>query len=159
MVDYKACTGCRTCEMICSLKNEGVIAPSLSRIKVYAYPPGFDVPTVCVQCIKAACVEACPQNAITRDEKLDVIVVKEELCTGCASCVKACPAKAVTIHPIHKVAVKCQLCDDTPCTEACPADALSVYTVPFDTRTFAKPPEKTAEELREHFLMREEQKC
>jgi len=153
MVDYKACTGCRICEMICSLRNEQVIAPSLSRIRVYAYPPGLDIPVVCVQCIKADCVDACPQKAITRDNELDIVVVDEKLCTGCALCVEACLAKAIMIHPTRKVAVKCQLCNgEAPCIEACPTSALSVYEVPFDTRTFAKPSEKTAEELREMLL-------
>jgi len=156
MVEYKACTGCRTCEMICSLKNEGVIAPSLSRIRVYCYPPGLDIPTVCVQCLKAACVDACPQNAIMKDEELGIVIIDEKLCTGCGLCVEACPAKAIAIHPTRKVAFKCQLCmGEAPCVEACPANALSLYTVPFDTRIFAKSPERTAEELRKHILTEE----
>ncbi|RLG91044.1 4Fe-4S dicluster domain-containing protein [Candidatus Bathyarchaeota archaeon] len=153
MVDYKACTGCRICEMVCSLKNEGAIAPSLSRIRVYAYPPGLDIPTVCVQCIKAACAEVCPQKAITRNNELDILTVDRELCTGCGICVKACPSEAIRVHPEKGTAFKCELCNgEAPCVEACPADALSVYSVPFDTRVFAKPSEKVADELKESLL-------
>lgn len=156
MVDYKACTGCRICEMVCSLENEGVIAPSFSRIRVYAHPPGLDIPTVCIQCLKASCIEACPQNALVRDKELDIVIVKRDLCSGCGLCVKACSAKAITVHPASKVAFKCELCrGEVPCVKACPANALSLYYVPFDTRIFAKAPEETAEELRKHVLAEE----
>jgi len=149
VVDYKLCTGCRLCEMFCSLKREGAISTSLSRIRVYPFPPGLDIPVLCVQCERAPCVEACPKKSLTRDLETKAIVVNEDECTGCGVCVKACPADAIFIHPIRKVAVKCDLCGGEPeCVGTCPSGALSYCEVPFDTRTFAKKPEEIAEEVR-----------
>jgi len=149
VVDYKLCTGCRICEMVCSLKREGVISDSSSRIRVYSFPPGLDVPILCVQCERAPCVKVCPQQALVRDSETGAVIVDEEECTGCGACVKACPADAVFVHPDRKVAVKCDLCGGKPeCIEMCPSGALSYCEVPFDTRTFAKKPEEIAEELR-----------
>ena len=33
-VDYDKCTGCRTCEIVCSLQHNGEISPLKSRIRV-----------------------------------------------------------------------------------------------------------------------------
>jgi len=157
VVDYKLCTGCRICEMACSLRKEGVISASLSRIRVYPFPPGLDVPVLCVQCERAPCVEVCPKKSLVRDLETRAVVVKEDECTGCGICVKACPADAISIHPTRKVAVKCDLCGGKPeCVEVCPSGALSYCEVPFDTRTFAKKPEKIAEEIRGFFALPKE---
>ncbi|MFZ7110743.1 MAG: 4Fe-4S binding protein, partial [Desulfatiglandales bacterium] len=32
-IDYKRCTGCRTCEMVCTAYHYGVLNPMKSRIK------------------------------------------------------------------------------------------------------------------------------
>ena len=37
VLDPKKCTGCMQCEMACSLENEGFVAPSRSRIRVFAF--------------------------------------------------------------------------------------------------------------------------
>jgi aldehyde:ferredoxin oxidoreductase len=60
LVDYSRCTGCRTCETVCSAYNHpkrfnaellnGAGNPYLSNIKVYGFNPDVDVPTVCAMC-------------------------------------------------------------------------------------------------------------
>jgi benzoyl-CoA reductase subunit BamC len=36
LIDAKKCTGCRTCEVVCSLLyNKGLINPRLARVRVY----------------------------------------------------------------------------------------------------------------------------
>jgi len=158
VVDYKLCTGCRLCEVICSLANEGKISSNLSRIKVYAFPPGIDVPIVCAQCERAPCIDACPQSALERDSNIHAVIVNEEKCIGCGLCVKACPAEAVFIKPEKNVAFKCQLCGGKPeCIEICPTNALSLVKVKFDTRIFAKKADEIAEELREALMLPKEE--
>ena len=34
IIDYEKCIGCMTCEMVCSVKHEGVINPFQSRINI-----------------------------------------------------------------------------------------------------------------------------
>ncbi|RLG86058.1 MAG: hypothetical protein DRO15_06685, partial [Thermoprotei archaeon] len=38
--DFERCTGCRLCEMVCSLEHEGVVWFEASRIKVFKLFPG-----------------------------------------------------------------------------------------------------------------------
>jgi len=153
VVDYEKCTGCRICEIACSLTNEGAVSPERSRVRVYTLPPGLDIPVVCVQCQQAPCIEACPQKLISRDPVTDAVLIQEDLCNGCGLCAKACPAEAIFLHPTRAVAIKCHLCQGEPaCVKLCPTEAIDYYHVPFDTRVFAKKTEKIAEEIRRHLL-------
>ena len=159
IVNYRECTGCRICELACSIKNESVISTQLSRIKVYPFPPSLDVPVVCVQCNKAPCIKVCPLGLLSRDPESGAVVIQEELCNGCGLCMNACPAHAIFMHPTRHVAIKCHLCQGEPeCVKLCPTEALSHYELPFDTRIFAKNPEKIARELRKHVLMLPEER-
>ncbi|NLN76348.1 MAG: 4Fe-4S binding protein [Armatimonadetes bacterium] len=51
-----------------------------------------DVDT-CTGC--AACVEACPVEAITIAD--DLAVVDADTCTDCGACVDACPTEAISM--------------------------------------------------------------
>ena len=154
IVDYERCTGCRICEIVCSTKNEGVVSYERSRIRVYTFPPGLDIPIVCAQCQQALCMEACPQRIISRDSVSGAVVIQENECNGCGLCAEACPGGAIFMHPTRGVAIKCHLCEGEPeCVKLCPTGAISYYNVPFDTRSFAKKGERIAEELRRHLLM------
>ena len=160
VVDYKTCTGCRLCEIVCSLRNEKKISASLSRIRVASFPPGIDVPVVCVQCQKASCIEVCPQEALKRDSKTQAVVVNQERCIGCKVCVEACPAGAIFVDSRRNIVFKCELCGGEPeCVEICPTNALSLVKVPFDTRIFAKKAEEIAKELSELWILPKEEKA
>ena len=67
--DAMKCTGCRICEVVCSFNKEGVIDPSVARIHVERFESGEDRVHTCRQCTKAACLEACPEEAIYRDDE------------------------------------------------------------------------------------------
>lgn len=130
------CTGCRVCELVCSDAHEGVFQPSKARIQVLSFDETVqDVPIVCQQCADAPCLEACPQDAISRDPETTAVVVDRELCIQCGACVRACVIGRDQVDPEDKLAIrlddekemplKCDLCGGDPqCVKFCPTDAL-----------------------------------
>ena len=70
-------------------------------------------------------MEACPVNALTRDEKTGAIVVAEDRCVGCRVCVVICPIGGVFIDPTTNLAYKCDLCGGDPeCVKYCDLEAI-----------------------------------
>jgi carbon-monoxide dehydrogenase iron sulfur subunit len=124
MVESSQCTGCRTCEMACSLYHEGQCSPVLSRVRIIKYESlGKNFPSVCSQCSKPQCLKACDQGAITIDEKTRSVAIDQSKCTGCRSCLTVCPH--IGFHPMKRVAFKCDLCQGSPqCARFCPSGAL-----------------------------------
>ena len=65
LISPEKCTGCRICEMACSLHNAGQCNPAKSRIRVLKKEiEGLDVPFLCQHCEDAPCREVCPTGAI-----------------------------------------------------------------------------------------------
>ena len=95
-INYEKCTGCRQCELICSVSHEGVSNPSKSRINVIKWEhEGLYVPMSCQQCQDAPCVAICPVKALSRDKELDYVTHDADTCIGCRSCVAVCPFGAM----------------------------------------------------------------
>lgn len=126
MINYEKCTGCRLCELICSVVHEGVSNPSRSRIKVMKWESeGLYIPMSCQQCEDAPCMNVCPVKAISRDDKLDYLKIDYDICIGCRSCVSACPFGAMSFDVVARKVVKCDLCDGDPqCVRFCEVKAL-----------------------------------
>ena len=151
VVDVEKCQGCITCMLACSLVHEGVQNPSLSRIQILQdsfgkFPEDLTIEQ-CRQCEAPACVEACPENALTANAKFgNVRMVDKEKCTGCGSCFTACPytpARLTVMEDSFNNALKsrkCDLCANTPhhwekngggpdgkqaCVEVCPVGAIA----------------------------------
>ncbi|MFW9830645.1 MAG: 4Fe-4S dicluster domain-containing protein [Candidatus Thorarchaeota archaeon] len=130
------CTGCRVCELVCSEAHENAFQPSKARIHVLSFDVTVqDVPIVCQQCTDAPCQEACPQDAISRNNETTAVVIDRELCIQCGACVRACVIGLDLIDPTQKLAIrldenkemplKCDLCDGDPqCVKFCPTEAL-----------------------------------
>ena len=125
-VNPDKCTGCRTCELVCSLKNEGVVNPSLSRIRIVADKyEGLRIPMICQQCQDAVCMSVCPTRALLLDEELGIIRRDEEKCINCRMCVAACPFGAMGFDVVERNVFKCELCDGEPqCVRFCEDDAI-----------------------------------
>ncbi len=128
-VDMEKCTGCRTCEAVCSLRNTGRADPARSRIKVIRYEKRGEyhnyIPMVCQQCSTPLCMEACPTNAISRDLGTGALLVDEKACVGCRVCNMVCPVGGVSVDPVTEVASKCDLCGGDPeCVKYCDAEAI-----------------------------------
>ncbi|MFC1945729.1 4Fe-4S dicluster domain-containing protein [Chloroflexota bacterium] len=126
MVDYEKCTGCRVCELVCSVKHENVSNPYRARVKVVKWEwEGRYVPMACQQCIDAPCMAVCPAKAISRDESLNRVVVDDDACIGCRICVAACPFGAMKFDAPTKRVIKCDFCDGEPqCARFCEPQAI-----------------------------------
>ena len=120
--DPKLCSGCRLCEIICSLHHEGRIWTEASRVRVFMLVPGIEVAHVCAQCSDYPCVEACPVTALSVDEITGAVIVDQNACTGCGTCIDACPGKIPYLHPSTNKALICDLCGGDPeCAKICTA--------------------------------------
>jgi Fe-S-cluster-containing hydrogenase component 2 len=124
-VDQEKCTGCRLCEIACSLHHEKVSNPSLSRIHIVKWEnSGLYVPMICQQCETPICESVCPMRAVKRDENTGAVLIDGDLCVGCKLCVMFCPLGGVGIGKERKV-LKCDLCDGEPrCVKFCIPSAL-----------------------------------
>ena len=121
------CSGCRLCELYCSLEHNGAFNPRRARIRMVELATGVDVPVTCQQCQDPACRASCRFEAIEYDEKLKIVVVDEEKCTACQACVGACPYGIITMDPVTKKAIKCDLCGgkEPACVGICPSRVLA----------------------------------
>ena len=89
------CSGCRMCEIMCSLSKTGTVNRYRARIRVVASEEGIHSPIICQHCENPPCQEACPvPGAMYIDSSTGAVVVDDSECTGCLACVEACPAKA-----------------------------------------------------------------
>lgn len=119
------CSGCRMCEMACSIKHFGVVNPKKSAIRVLVtYPhPVVRMPIVCSQCKVPPCETACPVNALSRRD--GVVLLDKGVCISCYKCVGACPFGAMYVHDDSDFPIKCDLCEGHPeCVKECPKGAL-----------------------------------
>ena len=127
-VDPSKCTGCRMCEMACSLIHTGQCSPSLARINVVKNEEqGIHLPVLCMQCSDAPCIKACPKAALYQDQDSGWVLIKEDLCIGCKLCHMACPVGAFRFPKGTKKVVKCNLCGGDPnCVKFCEPGALQL---------------------------------
>ena len=125
-VDYSRCTGCRLCEIACSLQHDGVANPAAARLAIVRWDEeGIHVPAVCQQCEVAMCEQVCQPKAIRRDAATSALLVNYDLCIGCRMCVIGCPYGAMSVHPVGRQVIKCDLCDGDPrCVKFCEPGAL-----------------------------------
>lgn len=169
LVDFNKCTGCRTCEAVCSQYNHkvkvdgeelaGLGNPYLTNIRVYPFNPDADVPIVCVMCRDNPCIEACPveadeqgRKALYRDPQTLAVRCDESRCIACGSCAEACRTQrvgAIIPNPLtNRPERLCTLCGGDPqCVKYCPYGALTFVESGLDGKHYAVPPEKIADEL------------
>jgi len=122
------CNGCHACEVACKQEHRLHDGPRL--VKVIEKSPRF-IPVYCRHCDDPPpCGEACPVEAITKDD-CGIVLIDDELCTGCGECVEACPYGAMQYDEDQNIAVKCDLCSDRiekgeapACSLVCPSHCI-----------------------------------
>lgn len=120
------CTGCRLCELTCTFNKFDDFNPEDASIRIlYLDEQGLQVPMTCIQCDEPDCVDACPVEALTKDEETGVVKLNQDLCIECEACVEACPYGSITYSTRHNRIIKCDQCDGEPqCVKICPGGAL-----------------------------------
>ncbi|MFX1254625.1 MAG: 4Fe-4S dicluster domain-containing protein [Promethearchaeota archaeon] len=124
-VEPEKCSGCRTCETVCSLNHEKVYNPARARIHVVKWEnAGLYIPVVCQHCETAVCEIVCPMQAIQPDKTTGALRIDYDLCVNCKLCLKTCPFAGIRISKGGKV-VKCDMCGGDPvCVKNCEPGAL-----------------------------------
>lgn len=99
VIDLKRCIGCRACQMAC--KTENLVQPGNFWLYVNEYEEGKYpsvgrrfVPMNCMHCEKPACLKACPDKAIYKNE-LGIVLIDYDKCKGGRYCIAACPYGAI----------------------------------------------------------------
>ncbi|MCC6553231.1 MAG: cyclic nucleotide-binding domain-containing protein [Polyangiaceae bacterium] len=149
VIDLESCVRCGHCAWACAeAHDDGVsrlvrrgdrVAARLEQARGERGPPqSLLLPSSCQHCEDPSCMIGCPTGAIGKDAAVEV-VIREALCTGCASCARACPWDNIQMAPRAEgaprpapggyadVAVKCDLCrgfDGPACVKACPTASI-----------------------------------
>lgn len=150
--DLIKCSGCRKCEIACSLYHENRIWPEASRIRVFMPVPGADFPHFCAQCEDYPCVKSCPVDALSISKKTGAVLVNTKACIACGKCIDACPGRVPHMHPTENHIVICDLCNGNPqCVKVCQEGGWNVLTKvhrrarPYEL--YARTPEQIARDL------------
>ena len=139
--DQTRCMGCFTCVVACRDWHDVPAGPAsyirLTTLEKGRCPELFVafLPTFCYHCQNPACMDACPEDAVTKREEDGIVTVDAEACLGkdsCGLCLEACPYDAPQFTAEENAKMqKCDLCidrlamDKKPiCVSGCPMRAL-----------------------------------
>jgi len=131
IVDPERCTGCRTCESVCSFYHYKEFNPRRSRIVILRDAErGVNLPMVCQQCEEAPCIAACPTGATYREEETGPVLIDYEKCIGCKTCITVCPFGGNSLDYVTHKPIKCDLCGGDPeCVKYCIDKAIEYVPV------------------------------
>ena len=135
--DAERCVACHGCVVACKAWRErplGVYCRRIERI----WRQGEGMPRLrhasinCQHCAEPACMEVCPEHAISKNAE-GIVLVDERKCVGCRSCEVACDFDVPQFPGDgEEKMVKCDLCvgrydrekEEPPCVATCPTRAL-----------------------------------
>ncbi len=146
LIDVDKCSGCKLCIIACKDEHVGsayspwtrpqpdtghfwIDVRSMERGRIPKVRMTY-LPLLCQHCANAACVKACPEDAIKRRDD-GLVWIDPEACTGCELCEEACPYDVIYMNRELGVAQKCTGCahrvdaGSLPrCVDVCPHDAI-----------------------------------
>lgn len=142
IVDPNLCTGCETCESVCSFVHDGEFNPMNSRIHRVRIEPVLNVALACQKCDDPPCKISCPEHALDK-AKDGSIIIDDDKCNGCAFCIRACDFGVMSLHMVTQKAITCDLCEamrdefidedsgkkEPQCILVCPKEAISLKDV------------------------------
>ena len=78
------CSGCRICELVCSMEQQGEYNPKKSLIQIMANEEaGVYIPILDIQCnFCGECMEACPMEALSIAKMGEAIVARKGATMG-----------------------------------------------------------------------------
>jgi len=84
IVDADRCTGCKVCELICSMEKYGEYNPEKSFIRVLRNDDlHINIPAITIACdFCGECVKWCFDEAITIVDRHEAIVTRKEVKVG-----------------------------------------------------------------------------
>lgn len=142
LFDQTRCTGCYTCVIACKdwhdIPAGSVNYRSVITLEKGEFPKVFVtfLTTSCYHCEKPACIDACPELAITKREADGIVEVNQDKCIGkdkCNLCQQSCPYDAPQfMNELNSKMEKCNFCLDRLeenkepiCVASCPMRALN----------------------------------
>ena len=80
IVDAEGCTGCRVCELICSITKQGEFNPEKSYIRIITNNDfGVYLPVLKTECdFCGKCVEWCPEQALRIAELGEAAILRRK---------------------------------------------------------------------------------
>lgn len=121
LINFEKCSGCKSCELICSLHHYGEVNPKKSRIKVIRDPDkGHFYPLLAGPYTDAECSYKCP------------IIIRGKQFDRCNLCRASCPSRPFFKEPDTGTPLKCDMCGDPPdpmCVRFCGTGALTLVEV------------------------------
>ncbi len=147
LIDVTKCSGCYNCFLSCRDEFYGNAYPSYSaaqplndqfwmQIKevergIYPKPKVSYIPTPCMHCQKAPCMEAAIDGAVYRRDD-GIVIIDPDKAAGQEAIANACPYRVIYWNRELQLPQKCTLCahlldkgEKQPrCVESCPTGAL-----------------------------------
>jgi anaerobic dimethyl sulfoxide reductase subunit B len=139
-IDTDRCVQCHACEVACKSWNSvemGVRWRKVVDVWSGKFPNSANqtISYSCMHCEKPACVNVCPERALSKRIEDGIVIVNQRKCIGCRSCSKACPFH-VPQYGRSGTMQKCGFCLDRleqgkqpSCVATCPGEALKYGTI------------------------------
>ncbi len=121
-VDSAKCSGCKACQVACSLNLFKESNPKKSALNLIPHfpAPGVYEMKVCTQC--GDCAGVCPEESIQLNDR-GAYFVDFDTCNLCEACVAECKEDVMYVRvELAQSAWKCDLCGD--CVAVCGTGAL-----------------------------------
>jgi Fe-S-cluster-containing dehydrogenase component len=135
LIDLDSCSGCHACSVACKAEHRAPTGEFRHRVQIVeqgTFPSVSRkfIPTLCLHCTDAPCLQSCPVEAISRTDS-GIVEIDQDMCIGSGACVGACPYGAIYLDSESMTAVKCDFCHDRlnegeqpACAATCPTDAI-----------------------------------